>query len=114
MLSETSRPVLRLAAPVVRADHSRGPADAPVTLVEYADFDCPDFARAHPVVEEVLEGAGGTVRFVFRHFPIIANHPNSMNAAEAAEAASRRAARNCSGGCTTGSTAGATSSASTT
>jgi protein-disulfide isomerase len=76
-----------LAAPAARADHSRGPADAPVTLVEYADFDCPDCARAYPVIEEVLRKAGGRVRLLFRHFPIVANHPNSMNAAEAAEAA---------------------------
>lgn len=91
MLRETQEVIShsshRLAAPVARGDHSRGPADAPVTLVEYADFDCPDCARAHPVIEEALEKAGGRVRFVFRHFPIVTHHPNSMNAAEAAEAA---------------------------
>ena len=66
-------------------DHSRGPEDAPVTLVEYGDFQCPHCARAHTVLPKVLSRLGDGVRFVFRHFPITESHPNALHAAEAAE-----------------------------
>jgi protein-disulfide isomerase len=66
-------------------DHSRGPEDAPVTLVEYGDFQCPHCARAHRVLPHVLRQLDGRVRFVFRHFPITSSHPDAMHAAEASE-----------------------------
>jgi NhaA family Na+:H+ antiporter len=68
-------------------DHVRGPADAPVTLVEYADFQCPYCGDAYPVVHELLERFGDQIRFVFRHMPLADLHPRAPAAAEAAEAA---------------------------
>ena len=65
----------------------RGPADAPVTLVEYADFQCPYCGDAYPVVRSLLERFGDRVRFVFRHMPLDDLHPRAQAAAEAAEAA---------------------------
>jgi protein-disulfide isomerase len=66
-------------------DHVLGPDDAPVTLVEYGDFQCPHCARAHRVLPKVLKRMGDRVRFVFRHFPLAESHPNAMHAAAAAE-----------------------------
>jgi protein-disulfide isomerase len=68
-------------------DHIQGPADAPVTLVEYGDFQCPYCGRAYPIVKEVQSRLGDRLRFVFRNFPITTSHPNAEHAAEAAEAA---------------------------
>ena len=77
----------RLAVPVDERDHVRGPADAPITLVEYGDFECPDSARATSVLREVQHRLGGRLRLVFRHFPLRHKHPHAQWAAEAAEAA---------------------------
>jgi formate-nitrite transporter family protein len=79
--------VSRLTPPVSDADHRAGPDDAPVTLVEYGDFECPHCRRAHPIVLEVRRRMGQRLRFVFRHFPLSEAHPHAMHAAEAAEAA---------------------------
>ena len=68
-------------------DHTLGPPDAPVTLVEYGDFQCPHCARAFPVVQGVKERLGDRVRFVFRHFPLTEIHPQALHAAQAAESA---------------------------
>ena len=68
-------------------DHVRGRLDAPVTLVEYGDFQCPYCGQAYPVVRELLERYGDQVRFVFRHMPFTDLHPAADDAAEAAEAA---------------------------
>ena len=68
-------------------DHVLGPADAPVTLVEYGDYQCPYCAKARPVMEELVERAEGRVRLVFRHYPLDSVHPLARRAAEAAEAA---------------------------
>jgi protein-disulfide isomerase len=68
-------------------DHVRGPADAPVTLVEYGDFQCPYCGEAYPVVNELLARFGDQLRFVFRHMPLSDLHPRAPFAAEAAEAA---------------------------
>ena len=65
----------------------RGPTDAPVTLVEYGDFQCPYCGDAYPVVLELLERFGDRLRFVFRHLPVPELHPYAPAAAEAAEAA---------------------------
>ena len=67
--------------------HAMGPADAPVTLVEYGDYQCPYCARARPVLEELVEKANGKVRLVFRHYTLDSVHPLARRAAEAAEAA---------------------------
>lgn len=68
-------------------DHIRGPVDAPMTLVEYGDFECPFCGRATGAVDEVLERLGDRVRYVFRHLPLVDVHPKAELAAEAAEAA---------------------------
>src|SRR5258706_4061845 len=75
---------LALVLPVVPRDHARGPADAPVTLVEYGDYECPHCGRAHPIVRSIQRELGERLRFVFRNFPMTEAHPNAENAAEAA------------------------------
>jgi protein-disulfide isomerase len=70
-------------------DYIRGPIDAPVTLVEYGDFECPYCGRAEPIVRELLRDVGD-VRYVWRHLPLSDVHPNAQLAAEAAEAAGRQ------------------------
>jgi protein-disulfide isomerase len=68
-------------------DQILGPPDAPVTLVEYGDFECPFCARSYPAVRAIRRQLGDQLRFVFRHFPR-PEHPHARHAAEAAEAAS--------------------------
>ena len=78
----------RLTLPVSPGrDHIRGPLDAPVTLLEYGDYECPYCGLAHPIVCAVQQEMGNTLRFVFRHFPLTTVHPYAELAAEAAEAA---------------------------
>ena len=88
MTSETQG--ARLVLPVSERDHSQGPVDAPVTLVEYGDFECPYCGRAYPIVQEVQRRMGDRLRFVFRNFPLTQAHPHAQHAAEAAEAAAGR------------------------
>ena len=77
----------RLVLPVGPRDHGEGPANAPVTLVEYGDYECPHCARAYPIVKAVQKRLGRRLRFVFRNFPLKEMHPHAEHAAEAAEAA---------------------------
>lgn len=77
----------RLTPPVSARDHAQGPADAPVTLVEYGDYECPHCGRAYPIVKPVQRGMGNDLRFVFRNFPLAKSHPHAEHAAEMAEAA---------------------------
>ncbi len=79
--------VTRLTVPLSERDHSVGPADAPVTLVEYGDYECPYCGRAFPIVHEVRRRLGDRLRFVFRNFPLTEIHEHAEHAAEAAEAA---------------------------
>jgi protein-disulfide isomerase len=74
-----------LRVPVTSADHIRGPVDAPNTLVEYGDYECPHCGAAHPIVNRVLKHFGEQLRLVFRHFPLTEIHPNAESAAETAE-----------------------------
>ena len=76
-----------LAVPVTDRDHAIGPPDAPVTLVEYGDYECPYCGRAAPVVRELLRRFDGRLRFVFRHLPLTDVHAHAALAAQAAEAA---------------------------
>src|SRR2546429_5335512 len=76
-----------LTPPVGPRDHALGAADAPVTLVEYGDFECPFCGRAYADLKQVLRQVGGKVRFVFRHFPVSEEHPHAQHAAEVGEAA---------------------------
>jgi protein-disulfide isomerase len=68
-------------------DHIQGTADAPVTLVQYGDYECPYCGAAYPIIKEVQGRMGDRLRFVFRNFPISTSHPHAEQAAEAAEAA---------------------------
>jgi Na+/H+ antiporter NhaA len=88
----SSEPIVDLAVPVdPERDHIRGPMDAPVTLVEYGDFECPYCGRAEPVVRELLRDFGD-LRYVWRHLPLNDVHPHTQLAAEAAEAAAEQGA----------------------
>jgi protein-disulfide isomerase len=77
----------QLIPPVGPDDHAAGPADAPVTLVEYGDFECPYCGMAYPIVQAIQQKLGDRLRFVYRHFPLKEAHPHAQHAAEAAEAA---------------------------
>ena len=82
--------IVDLAVPVdPEHDHVRGPDDAPVTLLEYGDFECPYCGRAEPVVRELLAEVGD-LRYVWRHLPLQDVHPHARLAAEAAEAAGKQ------------------------
>ena len=83
----TVETIIDLAVPVdPERDHFRGPEGAPVTLVEYGDFECPYCGQAEPVLRELLRDFGD-VRYVWRHLPLSDVHPHAELAAEAAEAA---------------------------
>jgi len=77
----------RLRESVTADDHIRGTDDAAVTLVEYADFQCPHCAAAHVSLTELLQQRSDSVRLVFRHFPLVNVHPHAQLIAETAEAA---------------------------
>lgn len=73
--------------PVTEADWVQGPASAPVTLIEYSDFQCPACAGTEPLVRLLKEGYGDRIRIVYRHFPLTSIHDKAQITAEAAEAA---------------------------
>jgi protein-disulfide isomerase len=81
-----------LADPVTEKDHAIGPANAPITIVEYGDYECPSCLNAFPIIEEVRAKLGDRLRFVFRHFPQSSIHPHASAAADAAEAAAEQGA----------------------
>ena len=88
----TSEVITDLGAPVDQErDRIRGSARAPVTIVEYGDFECPFCGQAEPVIRELLAGHGD-VRYVWRHLPLNDVHPHAQLAAEAAEAAADQGA----------------------
>ena len=88
----TEAGIIDLAAPVdAGRDHLRGPKKAPVTVVEYGDFECPYCGRAEPAIRELLADFGD-VRYVWRHLPLTDVHPHAQLAAEAAEAAAGQGA----------------------
>jgi Na+/H+ antiporter NhaA len=92
MLLGTPDLIVDLADPVdPERDHIRGPLDAPVTVLEYGDFECPYCGQAEPVVRELLR-EHGDVGYVWRHLPLNDVHPNAQRAAEAAEAAAEQGA----------------------
>lgn len=76
-----------LTQPVTATDHLLGDPHAPVTVVEYGDFECPTCKQAAPAVTLLLQRFENAVRFVYRHFPQEAAHPHALQAAEAAECA---------------------------
>jgi protein-disulfide isomerase len=68
---------------------AKGPANAPIEIVEFSDFQCPYCQRANPTVKQVLQTYGDRIHFVYRHFPL-GNHPNARPAAEAAQCAAEQ------------------------
>jgi protein-disulfide isomerase len=74
------------------ADHVLGNPDAPVTLLEYGDYECPYCAAAAPVLRQVVTESGGRVRLIFRNFPLADTHPHALTAALAVEAAGAQGA----------------------
>jgi protein-disulfide isomerase len=68
-------------------DHIQGPANAPVTLLEYGDYECPYCGAAYPIIKAVQARMDQRLRFVYRNFPITTSHPHAQQAAESAEAA---------------------------
>ena len=76
-----------LAVPVAAVDHLLGGEHAPVTIVEYGDFECPNCRQAAPAVKLILEHWRGRVRLAWRHFPLEGVHPHALSAALASEAA---------------------------
>ena len=88
----TAEPIIDLAYPVdPERDHIRGPSEAPVTVLEYGDFECPYCGRAEPAVRDLLADFGD-VRYVWRHLPLTDVHPHASIAAQAAEAAAEQGA----------------------
>lgn len=81
-----------LTEPVSGRDHMRGRSDAPVTLLEYADFECPYSGHAYFVAKQLQEDLGDKVNFVFRNFPLTQIRPHALPAALAAEAAGMQGA----------------------
>jgi protein-disulfide isomerase len=79
-----------LTDPVTDRDHATGPPTAPITIVEYGDYECPSCLNAVPIIHEVRRALGDQLRFVFRHFPQSSIHPHASVAAEAAEAAAEQ------------------------
>jgi protein-disulfide isomerase len=88
----SAEPLVDLAVPVdPDRDHVRGPESAPVTVVEYGDFECPYCGQAEPAVRELLADFGD-IRYVWRHLPLTDVHPHAHLAAQAAEVAAEQGA----------------------
>jgi protein-disulfide isomerase len=82
-----NHPTPTLSEPVSPVDHIKGPEHAPVTLIEYGDFECPGCRLAVPTVSLLLNQFPNKIRFIYRHFPLELAHPHAVTAAEAAECA---------------------------
>jgi protein-disulfide isomerase len=83
--------IVRLTLPVSDSrDHIQGPTSAPVTLIEYGDYECPYCGQAYTIIKEIQKHIGDKLRFVFRNFPLTEIHPHAQHAAEAAEAAAEQ------------------------
>ena len=83
------RKTKKLITPVnIGTEYIRGSVDAPISIVEYGDYECPYTGMAYPIVKEILKQFDTKVYFVFRNFPLNDIHPNAQHSAEAAEAAS--------------------------
>ena len=77
---------MNLPIPVNERDHVIGPPNAPIIVVNYGDYECPDCHRRHREVEKMFDQLVNSVRFAYRHFPLVKNHPRALKAAEAAAA----------------------------
>lgn len=74
-----------LKTPITAADHIQGNMDAPVTLVEYGDYQCPYCGAAYPLIKRIQKHFGDKLKLVFRNFPLTEAHPYAEVAAETAE-----------------------------
>lgn len=79
--------IITLKTVVNERDHVAGGSNAPVTLLEYGNFECVDCGIAYPILKHIRKELGANLRFVFRNFPSTRSNPHSLRAAEAAEAA---------------------------
>lgn len=79
--------IVKLKNSITQQDRVSGPASAPVTLLEYGNFECIDCGRFFPVIKKTQKLLGDDLRFVFRHFPTVRTHPHALQAAVAADAA---------------------------
>src|SRR3954465_9951021 len=88
MKSEPASPIpsSKSGLPVAKRDHIQGPIDAPMSLLEYGDFQCPYCGDAFPIAKAVQHQLGKRLCFAFRNFPLVNSHPYAEHAAEAAEA----------------------------
>lgn len=91
-ISDALRPDLNTGQTLVRPvdparDHVWGPVDAPYTIVEYGDFQCGFCLKASGSIQEVHDELGDRLRYVWRHAPLVQQHPNALAGAEASEAA---------------------------
>lgn len=87
---KNSGPSLTISTEVLASDHVKGIPDAKVTLVEYADFQCPACGYFEPILKQAVSEFGDQLRFVYRHFPLIQIHKNASLAAQASEAAEKQ------------------------
>jgi protein-disulfide isomerase len=85
--SMDSADLSRLLLPIRPMDHVQGPEDAPYTLVEYGDYECPDCGRLYVILRDLQTDIASRLRIVFRHYPLSGVHRHAQQAAEAAEAA---------------------------
>jgi protein-disulfide isomerase len=85
-MNQSAHP-MSLAVPPEASDHMRGSLHAPVTVIEYGDFECPSCKMAEQTSTLLLQRFPGSVRFIFRHFPLEDAHPHALAAAEVSEAA---------------------------
>ncbi len=88
--SSSGAAVSNSAIDVTEKDWVHGKTDAPVTLVEYTDFQCPACGAYYPILKELEAEMGDTVRIVIRHYPLVQIHKNALPSARAAEAAGRQ------------------------
>lgn len=79
-----------LKVPVSSVDHIQGNQDAPLTLIEYGDYECPYCGMAYPIVKRIQKHFGDRLRFIFRNFPLIDSHPHAGIAAMTAEFAATK------------------------
>ena len=87
MSTENVTTTPKLTSPVTPRDHILGPSDAPITLVEYGDYECPHCRLVHRIIKQLQERLGDQLRYIYRHLPVATVHAHARLAAEAAEAA---------------------------
>ena len=79
---EHTSPVPRLLLPVSARDHVQGPVDAPLTLVEYGDYECPYCRLVYADIRQLQDALGDSLRYVYRHLPIADAHPHASTPAQ--------------------------------